>query len=52
MRGLSFVYREMRPLLVTVILLALVGLAVAGALAELARGHRPALLRRPIGAVA
>jgi hypothetical protein len=42
----------MRPLLVTVILLALVALAVAGALAELVRGQRPALLRRPVGAIA
>jgi hypothetical protein len=41
---------EMRPLVVTALLLALVVLAVVGAFAALVRGQRPALLGRSLGA--
>ena len=42
----------MRPLVVTAVLLALLALALAGALAALVRGQRPALLGRPLGVTA
>jgi len=40
----------MRPVFVTAVLLVLLALALAGALATLVRGQRPALLGRPFGA--